>query len=618
MGIEFGLLRIDKESIGAPIPLLGVKAQGEIIGGGAKTRVFQRFRNLETKPVEAIYKFPLPEGAAVCGFKVHVDDRVIEGRVEDREKAFETYDRALIEGNGGYLLDQERPNIFTLSVGNLNTGSEVLVEIEYVTLLDSDGATVRFLLPTTISPRYISGGAQDDSGIPVDAKLHPPYATNVPYGLSVSLNIYGGHQLKSVESPSHHIRVDNMKADPVCVSFSSGEVRMDRDFVLNIAYEEAFKSRAYHHRREDESYLQLDLLLNHDDVQKVQREEAGRAMVFLLDCSGSMGGDSIQQAKRALEICLRGLPQWVDFNVCRFGSRYEFLFKRPEKYSETSLNKALGYLYRADADLGGTEILEPLKVICSKGREAGQDIILLTDGQVDNEQEVFEQITEHGAGTRVFPVGIGAGCNEHFIKGLARAGGGASEFIYPGERIEPKVLSLFGKVGQEALENAWIAWGAGDAEQAPVTPSIFLDSPVTVFARATASDFTGTEIEVKGKVNGSERTWRIPVLEAMDDNLPIPTLWARERVRGLEESGELTGGTGSRQVERKKESREKTILEICKRYGILSQSASYVAWAGTVWEVFTMRRRFTNLSRSHHRLSCFPRSRFPLEERCVK
>jgi len=577
MKSEFGLLTRDEESTGKPIPLLGVKAQGEIIGRGARVRVFQRFRNQETKAVEAIYKFPLPEGAAICGFKAYVDDRVIEGKVEEREKAFEIYDRALIKGHGGYLLDQERPNIFTLSVGNLNPGSEVLVEIEYVTLLDGDGATVRFFLPTTISPRYIPDGTQDDSGIPVDGKLHPLYAMDVPYGLSVSLNIHGGHQLKSVESPSHHIKIENMKADPVRVSFSSGEVRMDRDFVLSIAYEEAFKSRAYHHRFENESFLQLDLLLDQDDVNKARPKEVSREIVFVLDCSGSMGGDSIQQAKRALEICLRGLPQGVGFNLCRFGSNYEFMFKRSEKYSETSLDKALAYLHRVDADLGGTEILEPLKAICSKTNDGRLDIILLTDGQVVNEQEIFELIREHRAHTRVFPVGIGAGCNEHFIKGLARAGEGASEFIYPGERIEPKVLSLFGKLGQTGLENALIAWGAGEAEQAPFSPAIFFETPVTVFARTTAGDFTGKEVELKGKVNGSERSWKIPVLDAPNNNLPIPTLWARERVRDLEDSVAFTEGSGSRQAERKKESREKTILEICKRFGILSQSASYVA-----------------------------------------
>jgi len=446
-----------------------------------------------------------------------------------------------------------------------------------VTLLDGDGQTVRFFLPTTISPRYIPDGAKDDSGIPVDGKLHPPYARDVPYGLSVSLNIHEGRQLKSVESPSHHIKIENMKADPVRVSFSSDEVRMDRDFVLSIAYEEAFKSRAYHHRLENESFVQLDILLDQDDVNKARPKQVSREIVFVLDCSGSMSGDSIQQAKRALEICLRGLPQGVGFNLCRFGSRYEFMFKGSEKYSENSLNKALAYLHRVDADLGGTEILAPIKAICSKRNDSRQDIILLTDGQVSNEQEIFELIREHRAHARVFPVGIGAGCNEHFIRGLARAGNGASEFIYPGERIEPKVLSLFGKVGQAGLENALIAWGSGEAEQAPSSTAIFLGSPVTVFARATEANFTAKEVVVKGKIDGTERRWKIQVLDVPDNDLPIPTLWARERVKDLEESGEFKAGRGSRQAESKKESREKTILEICRRFGILSQSTSYVA-----------------------------------------
>ncbi|MGQ9653955.1 MAG: VIT domain-containing protein [Thermodesulfobacteriota bacterium] len=137
------------------VPLLGVAVQGEILGRSAKVRVSQRFRNEEERPLEAVYKFPLPEGAAVCGFQARVDGRVIRGEVEERDKAFEMYDKALAKGEGGYLLDQERPNVFTMSVGNLNPGTEVLVQVDYIALSDMDGASLRFFLPTTISPRYI-------------------------------------------------------------------------------------------------------------------------------------------------------------------------------------------------------------------------------------------------------------------------------------------------------------------------------------------------------------------------------------------------------------------------------------------------------------------------------
>lgn len=169
-----------------PIPLLGVKVEGDILGRGARVKIFQRFRNQEEKAVEAVYKFPLPEDAAVCGFSAATDGKKIQGQVEERDKAFDLYDDALARGDGGYLLDEERPNIFTLSVGNLNPDTEVMVEIEYVILLDMEGREVRFFLPTTISPRYIPDGMAEDDGIPESDKLHPPYSESVPYGLSTT------------------------------------------------------------------------------------------------------------------------------------------------------------------------------------------------------------------------------------------------------------------------------------------------------------------------------------------------------------------------------------------------------------------------------------------------
>jgi Ca-activated chloride channel family protein len=116
------------------VPLLGVKVEGDILGRGARVRVSQRFRNNDEKAIEAVYKFPLPEGAAICGFSANIDGKVVTGQVEEREKAFEEYDNALAEGHGGYLLDEERPNIFTLSVGNLKPGSEAGIQVEYLHL----------------------------------------------------------------------------------------------------------------------------------------------------------------------------------------------------------------------------------------------------------------------------------------------------------------------------------------------------------------------------------------------------------------------------------------------------------------------------------------------------
>ena len=182
---------VTAEAKATPIPLMAVNVEGNIVGRGARVKIIQSFKNGEGKAIEAVYKFPLPEGSAVCGFKAIIGEKTIEGGIEEREKAFEQYDEALSEGHGAILLDEERPNIFTLSVGNLKPGATAIIEIEYVTLLETTGSGIRFFLPTTISPRYIPDGTQDDNGIPVDNQVNPVYSSTVPYGLSLLLTLHG-------------------------------------------------------------------------------------------------------------------------------------------------------------------------------------------------------------------------------------------------------------------------------------------------------------------------------------------------------------------------------------------------------------------------------------------
>lgn len=574
MNDKFGLFSNKSE----PVPLMGVAVKGDILGRGAKIKVSQRFRNQEKKSIEAVYKFPLPEGAAICAFKATIDGRVIKGQVEERDKAFEIYDKALSEGHGGYLLDEDRPNIFTLSVGNLQPDTEAVIDIDYVTLLDMEGAKTRFYLPTTISPRYTPENMPDRDGIPEGERITPTYAQEVPYGLSMALDIHEGRLIETVESPTHPISVEIGK-EPIHVSFSAESVKMDRDFILYLGYQEALVSRAYRHQFGENLFYQLDLSLK--DQEEKQSTDSAKEIVFVLDCSGSMDGDSIHEAKKALEVCLKGMDTNTSFNIYRFGSTFQSLFNQSQRYSEDTLPKALDYLQRAQADLGGTEILAPLKHMygnhpTSQGK---RNIILLTDGEVGNEKEVFNLVRENRDHTRFFPVGIGAGPNEFFIKGIARAGGGMCEFIHPGERIEPKVLRIFQKLGRGSLENVGIKWGNGLWEQAPQNPAFFSGSPLTLFAKGNRDrNLPEKFLEITGTINGQNREWRIDIVrQDQDGNSPIPVLWARERIRDLEEMGGDMGRGGSRQVDRKSEKTRDMILELSKKYGILSSLTSFVA-----------------------------------------
>lgn len=561
----------------APVPLVGVRATGTIVGRAARMKVAQRFANREDRPIEAVYKFPLPEGGAVCGFTVATGDRVIRGQVEERDKAFALYDDALARGDGAYLLDEERPNIFTLSVGNVNPQSTVDVEIEYVTLLEANDTDVRFFLPTTISPRYVPVGMPDRDGIPVDALVNPEFRLDIPYGLELHLDILGREEIAGLECPSHSIR-NEYSDQAIAVEFSSNTVAMDRDFVLTIRYRNSFGIKGFNFSDGTYTYVQVDFAPQFDSVGEHSRPGTSWAtteVLFLLDCSGSMAGSSIEQAKKALGLFLRGMEAGTRFNVYRFGSTYEKLFPDSIIYDSANLDIALELLARVDANLGGTELLAPLRDIYNKQPPEGfaRSIVLLTDGEIGNEDDVLK-LARSDRRTRLFTVGIGYGPNEYLIRRAAVLSGGASEMAAPGERIEPKVLRLFRKVGARGVRDLRLACPA-PVEQAPTNQVAYEGECVSTFARMPLEAGLPSVVGLSGIINGVDMKWQVSLTSVDGSGIPLPFLWARSKVSDLEEGN--VQASGSRQVERKDQDIKSSIVAISRQYGLLSRETSLVA-----------------------------------------
>ncbi len=561
---------------GGQVPLTGVEVHADVAGRSARVRVLQDFTNAEDHPVEALYRFPLPEGASLCGFLARVDGRIIESEVDERDKAFERYDDAMMRGHGAYLLDQERPNIFTLSVGNLNPGKSAQIEIVYVTLLDCSGGDVRFYLPTTISPRYLPAQTPDRDGIPENDRIHPTYAPQVPYGLRITVDIHEKGGVSSVSSPSHPVRCD-IGDEAIRVEFSAGSVAMDRDFVLTITGKDGVATRGFVWRRGEDTFVQVDFSPRGEELGTawaVRPEDLD--IVFVLDCSGSMQGSSIAQAKKALELFLKGLENGTTFNIYTFGSTFKKMAPSGLRYSEATLAKAMTHLEGIDANMGGTEVMAPLADIYADPvcRARKPRIVLITDGEVGNEQDVMELVRANAAWATVFTVGIGYGPNEHFIKGMARAAGGASEMIAPGERIEPKVLGLFGKVMGERIDGLALLLGP-DCQQAPADAVAFTGETRSLFARVQGSQDVPAEVEVRGTLDGRERRWSIPLRTVTEGGDLIPLLWAREAIRDLEEGARSL--LGSRQAERKERARKERIVALSKEFGIVSSQTSFLA-----------------------------------------
>jgi hypothetical protein len=558
---------------GQPVPLLGVNVEAEVRDFASRVVMTQRYRNTESQPIEAVYVFPLEEGAAVSGFEAIIDGVHVVGEVREREKAFEEYDDALSAGHGAYLLDQERADVFTASIGNLPPGKEVLVRIAYVAELSLEGDDLRFAIPTTVSPRYAPAEDHKGVGRPPSEALNPPRDWRVPYGLDLTVRIEMPSPIRAVESPSHPVRVE-LEGSKATVTLGGRETALDRDFVLEVKLAEAHVPRAW---------LETDPRGRRAALVAFQprfaAEESPYELILLVDRSGSMQGTSIAEARNALQLCLRSLTEGTRFNIVGFGNTFEMLFPESRAYDERSLREASDHVDNMDANMGGTEILAPLEAVLSKPPLPGlpRQVFVLTDGQVTNTDAVIKLVRKHSDTTRVFTFGIGAGASHHLMRGLARAGSGASEFIAPGERIEGKVLRQLSKALAPALTEVKLDWGGLRVKQAPFqVPPVFAGGRVLVYG--LVEDGIPREVTLSARGPSGPISFRVPLPEPGRVGTLIATLAARTMIRDLEEgSSPLHDRRGSLQERGQTDGVKNEIVRLGTEYGLCSAHTSFVA-----------------------------------------
>ena len=558
----------------APVPLTGVSIEAEITGFSARVAVAHRYVNRETKPIEAVYVFPLDEAAAVCGFEAVVDGTLVVGEIHERDKAFEIYDDAMSQGHGAFLLDEERPDVFQASIGNLPPGKEVLVRLTYVTELSIDGGRARFSIPTTVSPRYAPAQDQVGVGRSEAQALNPPVAWSVPYGLDLSLRITMPARITSVESPSHPISV-TIRDEEAIVTLAQVQASLDRDFVVSIDAAGMDFPQAVIERGDDGTEAIAVSL-----VPRFTETQLPAEIIFVVDRSGSMDGTSIDEVRNALQLCLRSMITGCRFNIVGFGSRYESLFPDTRPYDQHSLDEANRHIRELRANLGGTEILAPLQFALEQSRHADlpRQIVVLTDGQVTNTDAVLALASQHATTARIFTFGIGAGASQHLVRALARAGGGSAEFIYPGERIEPKVVRQFGRLLSPALHDVKLEWiGASVTCMPTKVPPVFAGGRLLVYgfpkqkARPVA-------VRLSAKGASGPLAVEVPLIDArVAHGKSVATLAARARIRELEEGGEWLPPRGSRQLERKSSGVSREIIDLSVRYSLISRETSFVA-----------------------------------------
>lgn len=560
------------------VPLLGVEVRAEVVAGHARAVVRQRYRNDEAKPVEAVYTFPLPTRGAVTGFSMSVSGRVLVGEVHEREEAFRRYDDALSAGHGSALLEQERPNVFTANVGNLLPGEETVIEIEYVEPVSAEEGAVRWSLPTLVAPRYVPGPSAGDrtahgtadptSRVPDADRISPPIG-HTPYGLSLELVLDLGSDVE-VESPSHAIRAER-SGSRTRVTFVQREVALDRDVVVTAfpkksAFAAAPLAAVVAHRAASGGGTgTFAVTLVPDLAGALQRRESRSDIVFVLDRSGSMGGAAMSEAKTALRLCLRQLREGDRFAVIAFDDSIEMMASTMTTLTPSTLRGADAWIEGIDAR-GGTEMLEPLL----RAAELAPNgvIVLLTDGQVANEEEIQRELLARRGTARVHSFGIGTNVSDALLVRLAEETGGAVEMIHPGERVDDKVVAQFARATAPRVVDLRLTFrGVDVGELAPAEPSALVDGePFTLFGTYEAAGIGA--VEVRGTYEGERFYLEVPLeLPEQAERPSITKLWAQARIRDLERAA-LSG--------RRADAMKDRIVKLAKEYGVSSRYTSFV------------------------------------------
>lgn len=556
-----------------PFPLRALDVQARISGPLASVDVRQTFANPFSNPIEAVYLFPLPHGAAVHRFRLRVGDRVVDGVVKERGEAREEYREGLRRGHRAALLEQERDNVFTVQVGNLPPGEEVSIELSYAGRLETDLAETTFRFPLVVAPRYIPGDpldgepvghgtSADTSRVPDASRLNPPRLhPGLRSGARLSLKVLvdTGGLLPQRLACSQHATSVGSSDGTLTVELARADELLDRDFVLRfrLAAEEARPLLLV-----DDRHFLLSLV-----PPRETHVQSARDVLFLLDRSGSMGGSKMQSALRAVTRFLELLEPGDRFALEAFDDRVES-YKRGAFCDASAVPEATQWLSRVDAR-GGTEILGPLTRALDRRADKGRVIcvVLITDGQVGNEPEIYRMVQKRAQGPRLFTLGIDTAVNDAFLRRAAALGRGTCELLTPGEDLEVALQRLARETGRPLLVDLELVDAGLKPEQDSLAPSRIPD----LFA-ARASFVLGRKsgtgaVDLKAR-RPDGASWQAHVQPLATPNAALGVVWARERVTALEDRLRLRDGSPS--------AIEAEILALAVEYQILTRFTAFV------------------------------------------
>ncbi len=529
-----------------PLPLKHTAVKATVSAFVSSVKVVQRYHNPYDTKIEAVYVFPLPQSSAVTDFVMTVGDRQIRGMIREREEAELLYRQAKRQGYRAALLTQERPNVFTQRVANIEPGKKIDIQIAYFNPLQYRDGDYEFVFPMVVGPRFNPPGSTDGVGAVARGRHGVSgQKTEVQYlrpgersghDISLQVDIDAGVEIERAYSRSHVIDVERLKPSRISVSLARKNTIPNKDFVLRYGVAgERLKTALLVDKGERGNTFALVL---HPPKHTSDIPRMAREMVFVLDCSGSMDGAPIEKAKQAMSRCLRNLDGNDTFQVIRFSESASQLGKAPLPATRKNVRHALEYVKSLQGS-GGTMMVEGIKAALDfpHDDERLRVVSFMTDGYIGNEAEILAAVHRKLGDARIFSFGVGDSVNRYLLERMASFGKGAAAFVGLDESAGEKVDAFYERIAHPALTDIRIDWGGmkvSDVYPRKI-PDIFVGRPVMITGR-----FEGDgrqTIRLTGRTGGQDCAHSVDVdLDASGaQHSAITSLWARWRIKDFSE-----------------------------------------------------------------------------------
>ena len=551
-------------------PLKETEVDVSISGVIADVRITQKYSNESSRPIHARYIFPASTRAAVHGMTMTIGEQVIKAKIKKRQEAQAEFNQAKKEGKSTSLLEQQRPNVFSMNVANIMPGDRIEIELHYTELLVPTDGTYQFVYPTVVGPRYSS--QLEAEALQTDRWIKNPYlpqGSTPPTKFNIGVTLSSGIALQEIVCTSHETDIFWESESVAAVGLRDPEnFSGDRDFILNFRLAgKVIQSGLMLFEGPDENFF----LLMVQPPESVQPADIPpREYIFVVDVSGSMFGFPLNTAKKLLKDLIGNLKKTDKFNVILFAGGSRSMGSSSVPATAQNIRRAIRMIDKQKGG-GGTELLVAMQKGFSLPRDEAysRTMIVVTDGYIGAESEVFEEIQNNLNRTNVFSFGIGSGVNRYLIEGMAKAGLGEPFVVTQPEEASTAAQKFRHYIQAPVLTNINVSYNGfetHDVEPAGI-PDLFAQRPVIVFGKWSGALQGTIELTGTGGHGDYAEVFEVAETRPMETNQALRYLWARTRIARLSDFN-FSAGNAENKAE---------ITSLGLTYNLLTAYTSFIA-----------------------------------------